>query len=47
MCNYIRLLYLKSINFGCVLYFLRYSQTSENGRNLAKNIVNFGQENGF
>ncbi|MDE7110293.1 MAG: hypothetical protein K2O38_00135, partial [Muribaculaceae bacterium] len=43
--NYIRLLYLKSINFGCALCFLRYSQTSEERLNLAKNIAEVGQEN--
>ena len=47
MCNYIRLLYLKSINFGCALCFLRYSQTSEDCRNLAKNIAEASQENRF
>lgn len=45
MCNYIRLLYLKSINFGCSFCFLRYSQTSEERLNLAKNIAEVGQEN--
>ncbi len=39
MCNHIGLLYLKSINFGCELCFLRYSQTSEERLNLAKNIA--------
>ena len=39
MCNYIRLLYLKSINFGCALCFLRYSQTYEERLNLAESSL--------